>query len=170
MKLFVLLRHCVLLALAAMAAGCASYDGRSLVPGQSSAKDVEALMGPPAERLTVAGGDSVWFYPRNPFGVETYAVRLTPQGVLREIDQRLTVANVSRLIPGVSTSAQVRELLGPPWRITRMDRQQRDVWQYRMDNGFYIEHNLFVQYSADGVVREVLMLRDPKYDAGDGYS
>ena len=84
----------VLLSAAAMAAGCSSlsYSGRGLVHGKSDAKEVEALMGPPAERITVASGDSVWFYPRNPAGPHTYAVRLNPQGIVQEVDQRLTTA------------------------------------------------------------------------------
>ena len=32
-------------------AGCASYDGRGLVPGTSTGPQVEALMGKPALRL-----------------------------------------------------------------------------------------------------------------------
>ena len=55
---------------ALLLSSCASYSGRGLVPGQSSAKDVETVMGAPKERITIAGGDSVWFYPRNPFGLE----------------------------------------------------------------------------------------------------
>lgn len=164
------MRKAFLLLAALALAGCASYDGRGLVPGQSSAKDVENLMGAPAERITVANGDSVWFYPRNPFGNATYAVRLSPEGVVRGVDQRLTMANVALLRAGVSTAKDVREILGPPWRVTRMERQQRDAWEYRIDNGYMVDHALIVQLSADNVVREVLMLRDPKYDAGDGRS
>lgn len=149
----------VLLAVA-MLAGCASYSGRGLVPGQSTARDVEAMMGVPAERITVAGGDSVWFYPQNPNGLHTFAARLSPQGVLQQIDQRLTVENLARLVPGQTTAAQVRELLGPPWQVTRMARQERDVWSYRMQDNALVRHDLYVQFSADGVVREVIMLRD----------
>jgi hypothetical protein len=149
---------------------CASYDGRGLTPRQSSAKDVEALMGRPAERITVAGGDSVWFYPRGPFGLETYAVRITPQGAVVSIEQRLTVDNVRKLIPGVSTTKDVRELLGPPYQATHMRFQQRDAWHWRMDNGYMVDHTLVVQFSADGIVREVMLIRDPKYDQGTGYN
>jgi hypothetical protein len=161
------MKKTIALVAALLAAGCASYDGRGLLPGKSSATDVEKLMGRPAERVTLAGGDSVWFYPRNPFGLETYAARISPQGTLVSLDQRLTVENLRRLVIGVSTSKDVRELLGPPWRITRAAFGPREVWHYRMDNGYMIEHNLAVQISPDLVVREVLLLRDPKYDVGD---
>ncbi len=160
----------MLVAVAAMAAGCSSpsYSGRGLVHGKSDAKDVEALMGPPAERVTVAGGDSVWFYPRNPAGPHTYAVRLNPQGIVQAVDQRLTMDNLAKLVPGATTAAEVRALLGPPWEVSRLSRQQRDVWSYRMDNGLFVEHDLYVQFSADGVVREAILLKDMKNDLGHG--
>ena len=121
-------------------------------------------MGQPAERIAEANGDSVWFYPRNPFGRHTYAVRVAPNGVVREIDQRLTLANMQTLVAGETTAARVRSIFGPPYRITYLPMQKRDVWEYRMFNQIQIPHNLFVQYSADGVVREVLFLRDPSQD------
>jgi hypothetical protein len=157
---------CIAFAAALGAAGCASYDGRALVPGQSTARDVEALMGPPAERLTLAGGDSVWFYPRQPFGLQTYAVRLSREGVVRGVEPRLTEENVARLVPGTSTKQDVRELLGPPWQTAFLPRQQREVWGYKMENRARTQHDLYVQFSADGIVREVLMVRDIKNEVG----
>lgn len=151
---------------AALLSGCAAYDGRGLVPGKSVAADVEQLMGQPKEKIAAANGDTVWFYPRNPFGRHTYAVRVAPDGVVREIDQRLTVENMQKLVAGVTTAKEVRLIFGPPYRVTRLNRQERDVWEYRMFNQVQVEYSLFVQYSFDGVVREVLFLRDPKYDAG----
>ena len=156
-------------AAALLLSSCASYDGRGLVPGQSSAKDVEALMGRPAETIAVAGGDSVWYYPRGPFGKETYAVRISPQGTMVSIEQRLTVENVRKLVIGVSTVKDVRELFGPPYVVQHMRLQQREAWRWLMDNGYMIDHFLVVQFSADGIVREVMMIRHPKYDVGSSY-
>ena len=158
------LRWIFLLACAALLAACAAYDGRGLIPGKSVAGDVELLMGAPREKIGIAGGDSVWFYPRNPAGRHTYAVRVAPDGVVREIEQRLTVENMNKLVAGATEAKEVRALFGPPYRVTRLDRQERDVWEYRMFNQIQIPYNLFVQYSADGVVREVLFLRDPSQD------
>jgi hypothetical protein len=149
---------------AVLVAGCASYSGSGLVPGKSTAADVEQLMGPPKEKIGVAGGDSVWFYPRNPAGRHTYAVRVAPDGVVRAIDQRLTVENMQKLVAGATTANEVRELFGPPNRVTHLNMQERDVWEYRMLNPIQIPYNLYVQYSADGIVREVLFLRDPSQD------
>ena len=43
--------------------GCASYNGRHLVPGNSTAAEVQATVGDPAEK-TRAGDDTLWWYPR----------------------------------------------------------------------------------------------------------
>lgn len=147
-------------------AGCASYDGSSLIAGKSTAADVEQLMGPPAEKIVEPAGDAVWFYPRGPMGRQTYAVRVAPNGLVRGVEQRLTVENMQKLVAGETTAKDVRALFGPPSRVTRLDRQQRDVWEYPMKNQIDVDHSLFVQFSYDGILREALFLRDPKYDVG----
>jgi outer membrane protein assembly factor BamE (lipoprotein component of BamABCDE complex) len=67
---------------------------------------------------------------------------------------------LSRIVTGQTTSAQVRELLGPPLRVTRFDRMQRDVWEYRRYENPTDERMIAVQFSGDGVVREVIVLKD----------
>jgi hypothetical protein len=153
-------RFLLMAAISLSLAACASYNGRGLVPGQSSAGDVETLMGPPAERIAVAGGDSVWFYPRQPTGRQTYAVRLTPAGVVRSVEQVLTEENLKNVNAGTTTAKQLRELLGPPWLVARNERMQREVWQYNMFNATQWEYFLYVQLSNDGIVREVLLMKD----------
>lgn len=160
------MRTVAILCATALLAGCASFDGRGLVPGKSLAADVEAQMGTPAERLTEPGGDSVWYYPRQPAGLQTFAVRFSKDGVLRAIEQRLTVDNLARLAPGVTTAKEARALLGPPWRTSHNFLKDRDVWDYRMYNAVQVEHNLSVQFSADGLVQEVLLMRDYRNEPG----
>ena len=147
-------------------AGCASYDGRSLVPGTSRAADVQALMGEPAEKLAAGNGDTVWFYPRLPAGRQTYAVRLSPGGVVLGVEQRLTEANLRNIVAGTTTMKDVRLLLGPPFRTVRFERQQRLVWDYPMYDDMRAESNLSVQFSYDGIVREVLLLKDYRNEPG----
>ncbi len=149
-----------------LVAGCASYNGRGLMPGQSTSDEVQALMGAPAERRTTPEGDTILYYPRGPAGMHTYAVRVSPKGVMQSIDQLLTVDNLKKLVPGVTTTVQVREDFGPPSRISRLDRQQRDVWEYRMFGASQEPYNLFVQISGDGIVREVLFLKDYNREPG----
>ena len=147
-----------------LASGCASYDGAGLVPGQSDAKKVEEIMGPPKERITLADGETIWFYPHGPFGPTTYAVRLSSGGVVQSVEQVLTYENIAKLKLGETTKRQVREILGPPSGAKHMDRQQRDVWFYPVENQIQVSHRLFVQFSSDGIVREVVMVRNPNLD------
>ena len=146
--------------------GCASYDGRGLVPG-SSVADVERIMGQPKEKIPGPDGDTTWFYPHNPFGRHTYAVQIAPDGRVRSVEQRLTVANMQRVVANASTMRDVRLLFGPPNRVLRNHQGDRQVWEYRMFNQIDIPHQLYVQYSDDGVVREMLFLRDPSMDMPD---
>lgn len=159
-----------LVALAAiLLTACASYDGRGLVSGSSTEADVQSLMGKPAETLASAAGERVWFYPHAPAGRDTYAVRFGADGRVVAIEQRLTEENFARLAAG-NTTRQVRELLGPPNRAFRNDRQERVVWEYLYYNAMQIPFILYVQASDDGVVREVVTIRDPSQDTPGGYS
>jgi hypothetical protein len=142
----------VVVSAAALAAGCASFDGSSLVPGKSTAAEAEALMGTPAERLETPGGGKVLYYPHVR---ETFAVLVGPDGLVRAVERRRTQANLARLVPGTTTAKLVREIFGPPGLVSRSDRQQRDVWEYQYMNGEEYRV-IWVQFSFDGVVREVL--------------
>lgn len=123
-------------------------------------------MGTPADKVALSAGESVWFYPRQPFGRRMLAVRLGPDGVVRGVEQRLTPENVRKLVPGTTQAKDVRELLGPPWRVARLERQHRDVWEYAIYDLRGFEYVLYVQLSGEGVVREVLMLRDLYFEPG----
>ena len=154
-------------AVLAVLAGCAGYAGRGLIPGQSSAEEVEAVMGPAAERRPGPGGETVRYYPRQPFGREMFAARIGQDGRLRAIEQRLTEANLARLTPGSSRADDVRDLFGPPYQMDAFPRLERDVWTYKMYGGGYLPKDLYVQLSRDGVVREVMMVDDPQYSSMD---
>jgi hypothetical protein len=152
----------LLLGAALLVSGCASFDGHGLVAGKSVPADVEALMGPPVLRLTRDSGESLWYYPRQPTGLQTFVVRFSPAGVMQDIEQRLTEQNLQKLVPGATTTTEARELLGPPWRSSHNFLQHRDVWDYRMYNASQLEYNLHVQFSADGLLREVVFIEDRK--------
>lgn len=144
-------------------AGCASFnDGGSLLPGRSSAAEVEAVMGKPAEVQELAGGQQLWFYPRGRYLRQTHAARLGPDRVLMGVEPRLTKAYIGDIAPGM-TAKEVRSRLGPPETITHMRLSQRDVWEYFVSQVFmYDEERLWIQFSGDGVVREVLLRQDPE--------
>src|SRR3954468_22062610 len=135
--------------IALIIAGCASYSGSGLVPGQSSVDDVVAVMGQPA-LIRDVGGEKVYWYPRLPMARESFAARIDPQGTLIAIEQRLAPEYISRIIPNKSTSEDVLDILGPPYRIYPYPRMQREAWEYQLRTPpTYM--NLYVQVSPDHV-------------------
>lgn len=145
-------------------ASCASVDGRGLIPGQSSERDVQAVMGKPAETQPLANGDTVYWYPQLPWGHASYAARVGPGGRLVAFDQRLTEDNISKIVRGQTTAKEVHDLLGPAWRPEHYERMQRDIWTYPMRMpGYALPKWFLVQLSPDGIVRETYLLDDPQF-------
>jgi hypothetical protein len=149
--------------------GCASFDGRGLVPGQSSERDVVAVMGTPAEKEPVENGDTIYWYPRHPWGMVSYAARIDADGRLVALEQRLTGDNIDKVVRGKSTAKEVHDLLGPPWRPEHYARLQRDIWTYPMRvAGRALPQWFLVQLSPDGVVRETYLIDNPHFVPRDG--
>ena len=153
------------LCIAATVAACATFDGRGLVANQSSAADVERVMGAPAEKRQV-GSETWYYYPRQPFGRKTFVARIGSDGRLLGLEQRLTDENVARIVPNTTRAEQVREIFGPPWAAGHYARLDRDIWTWHMrrfgDPGIPVQLN--VQMSPDGVVREVYILDESEAD------
>src|SRR5438445_2610289 len=82
--------------------GCASYDGRGLVPGQSTEAQVEALMGPSVDRRSGPQGETHVYYSRMPYGGEVYVARIGPDGKLKAMEQRLSEQYFAKARLGVS--------------------------------------------------------------------
>lgn len=159
-------RTCIAFAAAVTAAafvsasGCASFDGRGLQSGQSSATDVERVMGAPADKRQV-GAETWYFYSRQPFGRVMYVARVASDGRLVALEQRLNDETVAKIVPNSTRAQEVRDLLGPPYTAVQYRGLERDIWTWWMrhygDPGIPVE--LVVQMSPDGVVREVYMLQ-----------
>ncbi|HEV8109519.1 MAG TPA: hypothetical protein VGP97_18550 [Burkholderiales bacterium] len=153
------------LCLALTLAACASFDGRGLLAGQSNAADVERVMGAPAEKRQV-GGETWFYYPRQPFGRKTFVARVAGDGRLVALEQRLTDENIAKLVPNATRAEQVHDLFGPPWSAVSYPRMDRMVWTWHMrhfgDPGVPVSLN--VQMSPDGVVREVYILDESSAD------
>lgn len=144
------------LASALLLAGCASFNGSSLVSGQSRAADVEAVMGTPSDKTTDGNGDSIWFYVRGPAARQTYAARIGRDGVLKGIEPRLTEANIAKLQVDRSSAQEIRRLLGPPNLVLRFERTNRQHWEYKMsgtDNPGVRPKILTLEVGTDGILR-----------------
>jgi hypothetical protein len=144
----------------------AGFDGGNLVPGTSTAEEVEKSMGKPADRRAGPNGETVLWYPRLPYGRVSYAARIGKDGRLIALEQRLTKESLDKLKPGVSTENDVRDVLGPPYRVDWMRLQNVNAWTYQAQG---IEPQLIiVELSKDGVVRKAYMFNDPEARGLDG--
>ena len=152
-----------ILGLAVFLAGCAAFDGRGLVPGKSTAAEAEALMGPPAQVLPLPEGGKALYFSRMPEGRAVFEVDVNAQGVITSMEQKLTRPHIWELVNGTSTKDDVLKLFGPPGRLSYLALKEREVWEYKYQD--YQDYRiLYVQFSGDGVAREVLDLRDPSKD------
>ncbi len=150
-------------------AGCASFDGRGLVPGQSTMAEVEAKMGPAADKRTTAAGETVYYYPRLPWGYATYAARISPEGKLIALEQRLTEENIGRLKPGATSAQEVLELLGPPYEPMKQALSGNEIWTYPMRLPGHPTPKWFLAHiSPDGILRETYLIDDPNWTPRDG--
>ena len=157
------MKQIIALALATLAVGCAT-EGRGLVPGKSTAAEVEARMGPAAEKRPAPGGETVYYYPRLPWGYATYAARIAPDGRLVAIEQRLTEENTEQLKVGATRAEQVRDLLGPPFEPMHQRLSGKDLWTYPMRiPGYPTPRWFLVQISPEGVLTEKYFIDDPNY-------
>ncbi len=157
------------LAAVMLVAGCASFDGGGLAERGATAAEVEALMGAPSAVVEAPGGGRILYFSRLPAGKQIFAVTIGSDGKTREVKPLLTRENIDRLKPGQMTAREVRELIGPPdpQLTMRLARQQRNVWEYPwMD--IADRRVLSVQFSDDGVLREVIDLRDDYYESPGG--
>ena len=152
------------IAILLLVAGCASFDGKGLVPGQSSAADVEAVMGQAADKRPGAGGETVYYYPRLPWGYATYAARIAPDGKLVALEQRLTQENIDKLKPGATRADEVRDLLGPPYEPMKQALSGNEIWTYPMRlPGFPTPKWFLANISPEGVLREKHIIDDPHW-------
>jgi len=152
------------LALVALA-GCSSFDGRGLVVGQSTGADAEVLMGPAAQKLPLPEGGQALYFSRMPEGRAVFQVSVDAKGVIRSIEQKLTRPHIWEIANGTSTREDVLRLFGPPGRRGYLVLSEREWWEYKWLD--YQELRiLYVQFSGDGVVREVLDLKDFSREPG----
>jgi hypothetical protein len=153
------MRSVLALVLTLLLAGCASFNGRGLVPGKSTGAEATALMGEPAQRLALPDGGSALYFSRLPGGRAMYVVTVGSDGVMKSIEQRMEPAVFAKVVANTWTKKEVSELLGPPGNQGRFERLQRDWWEYRYRQtpDYRV---VTVQFSYDGVVREMYDMRD----------
>ena len=155
-------RAAFLLFPALFAAGCASFS--AINPG-ASARQVETLVGAPANVWKNADGSEVWEYPRGPLGVETYMVTLGSDRVVREVRQVLSDETISDLHVGMSRD-EVRRLLGRPRDIGFSSLDDEEIWSWRYRAWGVRNMELYVQFDRPtGTLKKITRLQ---IDTSDG--
>lgn len=151
----------ILLALTALlVAGCASYEGRGLRPGDARAEDVVAVMGAPAMSWQDADGSRQLAYPRGPAGFHTFMVRVAANGRLVSIENVLDLPHLAAVKPGLSKEGVLR-VLGPPDESMTAYYPARDelAWDWRFMEGFSEPMRMIVLFdAATGTVRSSFYL------------
>jgi hypothetical protein len=146
----------------ALLAGCASYSGSGLKPGESRLEDVQALMGQPTLRWQDPDGSVQLAYPRGPFGFHTYMVTLAPNGRLQSIANVLEEGSFARIRAGMDKE-QVLRVLGPPDYSRSVYFKARDelVWDWRYCQIFGNAARFLVLFDGTtGAVRSTMALAD----------
>jgi len=145
---------------AAFAAGCVSYSGSGLVPGQATEEGVRAAMGKPTAEYR-DDGHHVLEFARGPVGFHTYRASFDANGRLERIEQLLTPERFASIQLNHSSKDDVRKLIGTPGFITYFPRTNIEYWDYR-----YLEDRmkmrLYVAFDASGMAVKVERTMDPE--------
>lgn len=146
----------LLLSCIALLGGCASP--RALVPGQSTVADARARAGTPTDTQVDRNGDQLWQYATGPEGFDTYQVRIGTDGKVKEVTQILTEERFATIVPGKTTTADVRTLLGRPME----EKVYRPglTWSWRFRVGGVQPGHLLVTFNPDGTVKDKIAIVD----------
>lgn len=157
-----LLRVIFTLLIAGNIAGCAAPG--SIVPNATSANELVAKLGKPTETRKDAQGGESWDYVYGPEGVETWRYGIDQNRMVRSATQLLTQERLHKIVPGVTTEAQVRDLLGKPRHITKFQEETAWEWRVRLNPmyGFYV-----VRFAPNGLAIGTNVLLDSLHDGGD---
>ena len=119
-------------------AGCASYSGAGLRPGESTEADVVAVMGRPALAFDGPDGSRRLAFPRGPLGTQTFMADVDRTGRLLAVTPVLNDDTFWRIQPGMKRG-EVLRTIGPPGNTMAFPLSGNDAWDYRyMDTWGYL--------------------------------
>lgn len=151
----------VLLIIAALAS-CAMPG--AIVPNETTADELLKKLGKPTDTRRDAQGGELWEYAYGPEGTETWLFGIDGARMVRSATQLLTEERLHRVVPGVTTQAQVIELLGKPRLITQY--REESAWEWRVNlrptMGVYV-----VRFGPNGLATGINVLMDISTDSND---
>ena len=154
MHLHTLLRASAL-ALAVLAAGCASFS--SIAPGDSDV-NVKDKVGAPVTVWKNPDGSEIWQYPGGYYATQTFVITLGADRRVENIHQALSEPYFSKVQPGMSRD-DVYRLLGKPREIWNFPIRDEETWIWRYYDTTYMFFNVLFDHSA-GTVRSTQRLQE----------
>lgn len=155
-------RLTLVLLIAGMLASCANPG--SIVPDTTTADELVRKLGKPTDTRADPRGGEFWEYAYGPEGTETWLFGVDRGRMVRSATQLLTQERLYSVVPGVTTEAQVRELLGKPRFITRF--REETAWEWRVNlrpaMGLFV-----VRFGRDGLATGINVLEDVSTDSND---
>jgi hypothetical protein len=148
------------LTLLAVLAGCAMPHA---IPLNSSADDLMRKLGKPTETMANPKGGEYWDYAFGPEGLETWRFGVDSARVVRSAEQLLTYERLYKVEVGVSTEAQVRDLLGKPGRIS--ENAFDTSWEWRVNLSPNLGH-FVVSFDKNGKAKSTMVIIDSSMDNG----
>lgn len=154
----------VLLVISALA-GCAMPG--AIVPNATTADELLQKLGKPTDTRRSPQGGEFWEYAYGPEGTQTWLFGIDGGRVVRSSTQLLTEEQLHRVVPGVTTETQVRELLGKPRYITKFREETAWEWRVALPPSYGI---FVVRFGSDGRATGVNVLVDGSSDSNDKQS
>jgi len=143
-------------------ASCANPG--SIVPNATTAGELVKKLGKPTDTRPDPQGGELWEYTYGPEGTETWLFAIDRSRMVRNATQLLTQERLHQVVPGVTTEAQVIELLGKPRLITRF--REETAWEWRVHlrpaMGLFV-----VRFGANGLATGINVLEDVSSDSND---
>lgn len=109
-------------------AGCAVPS--AIVPNQTTADELLQKLGQPTDKRANPAGGEFWEYAYGPAGTQTWLFGIDSGRMVRSSTQLLTEERLRRIVPGQTTEAEVRALLGAPRDTTRFSDET--AWEWRV--------------------------------------
>jgi len=151
------------LALAVLAAGCASFS--SVTPGDSDV-NVKDKVGAPATVWKNPDGSEVWQYPQGYYATQTFVITMGADKRVEEIHQALSEPYFSKIVPGMSRD-DVYRMLGRPREIWNFPARDEETWIWRYFDMNYMFFNVLFDHTA-GTVRKTQRLQEILFLEGGG--
>ena len=118
--------HKLTIALAAvLLAACAPS-----VQTGASMGEVQTQLGKPVDIAKAPDGDTLWWYPKGPYGQFTYLARFVADQRVKSFAQVLTLDNFAKIQTGM-TKDQIRLMFGPPGESYTYRNLNEDAWFWR---------------------------------------